>query len=630
MNGLITKQSAAVKYGFFISITLICSVYLLYQFLAIPIGALTADEFVFARHIYEYTYNLPYRDFSPYKTTLGYYLLSIPLYFSHDVLTPLFLLKNQIVLINTICIGISAFWATKIFDKRATALALLVIVANQIFFVYGSDLRVDMLTSWLCLFSLFAILQQRPTLAGTLLGLSFLISQKAFWYITAINAGFFFCWLLIQNTNYNLRTFLKFNASILGVVAIYILVWSYLSDLKTVISNLFYDAYIQAGINYYSGIYLKCWQTVLQHGGLLFLLWPIAYITLFESTSDATTKQKHIFITVTGTVAMLQFIHYKQAFPYNFVFTIPALFIMYADFLSSLFQSREKKSAPNLSAVMITTIHGILIAAFVYGFKLTQSNYVCALIPLSVYFIYTQQLPYKQNRISRIALLMLTILLGVISPLLTSMQLTLIDGRYQQTMIRLTNELLATDSDYVGGTPFLYNKDQPISGMKNLISPAIDYLSKPSEELGILMLPSIYLTRTTPEQIIADFEKSNVKVILNNYRIESLPQSIKSYLADHYQHYYGSIYLYAPRIAPNQFSFYLKFSGRYKVIAHQSLRLDNKTIHPQQIIVLLRGNHINDARKPYRLVLQPEIQVESLSTAFKKDDYLKMNKAIVV
>src|SRR5690606_9886356 len=118
-------------------------------------------EFVFARHIYDYTRAMPYRDFAPYKSTIGYYVLTIPFFFSKTTLEPLFLIKREIILLNVLCIALAYRMSFRLFQPRGILLSLTAILANAGFLIYAADLRIDMLTSWCCLFALLSLLHYR-------------------------------------------------------------------------------------------------------------------------------------------------------------------------------------------------------------------------------------------------------------------------------------------------------------------------------------------------------------------------------------------------------------------------------------------------------------------------------------
>ena len=547
---------------------LICLCYLITQFILIPQTIITADEFVFMRHLLDYTHLMPYQDFLPYKSTLGHYVLAIPLFFSQSLLAPIFYIKMEIACINTLGIALAIYWASKFFDKKAVLLTTLAILTNQFSIFYMSDLRVDMLAAWFCLFAALSILQQRLPLAGILIGIAFLISQKALWYVLAINGAMCICWWTLSS--YRLRGLLTLNSCTAGVVIAYLAFWSLLTSPSIVLSNFFYDAYIQAGINYYMQIYAPLWLMMLSHGPILFLLWPFTFIVLFDKSVPAINEQRLFTITFSA-IALILFISYKQAFPYNFVFTLPAFFLCYSAFFTWLAEHKR--------------LNKTYLTIFYVSFTL----------------------------------------LGIIWPFyLTWQAKNQFNGYYQQTMMQLTADLTQDGSDYIAGVPLLYGKDQPIAGIKNLINPQIVYLDTQNKQLAPLLLPSIYLSATTAAAVVDDLERSNVKVFITNYRTKALSASILKYISDHYQHYYGSVYLYAPKIDAEQLSFHLKFTARYRIEAKVNtvIKIDHQRRLTGQVISLRKGDHLSNAKMNYRLVLIPS-EAPTLDSRYEKDEWLK-------
>ncbi|MFZ2314592.1 MAG: hypothetical protein WAW86_02895 [Gammaproteobacteria bacterium] len=646
---------------FFYTLAAICSIYFLFEYYFIKYSALSTDEFVFARHILDYTRALPYRDFAPYKTILGYYLLSIPLFFSHGLFAPLFWIKTEITLINVICLGVASYWSLRFFDKRAILLAVLAIISNQLFLIYGSDLRVDMLTSWFCLFSALCILKDQFKLGGALLGIAFLISQKALWYVFAINGGLGLCWLLGLFLNsplvipregagskkagpspnlldpapsrgttkfFNLRSLITFNLASALPLVLYVIIWSFVSDFSTVFYNLFYEAYIQAGIDWYVPLYLTCWQAVLAHGPLLFFIWPLTFISLFGKQDERLPNR--VFIISVASIALILFINYKQPFPYNFVFTIPAFFLLISEFITWIIQAptAHEKTWALLRTKILIGAYSLSIITLVYIFSLSPLYYLIASLPLISYAYFTRQLSHQSFLYSFMSLFILT---GIVYPLYGSVKTAMVvDGKYQQAMTQVTAELLSENGDYVSGIPFLYAKDQPIDGMKNLIGPAVDYLYEPTDKLQPLLLPSLYLTASSPDKILADFDRTPVKVVINNYRMLSLPPKISTYIKNNYQYFYGSIYLYAPLVTKNKLSIDIKFSGKYRVEGKEKARilLDNKVVKVGKVVQLKQGAHLSETKTAYRLVLVPKLK-EPLDAQYTKDNWSRMIKAIV-
>jgi len=204
------------------------------------------------------------------------------------------------------------------------------------------------------------------------------------------------------------------------------------------------------------------------------------------------------------------------------------------------------------------------------------------------------------------------------------------DGSYQKTMIQTANTLLAEKGvNYIAGIPFIYNKDQGVDGLQNLISPAIDYLYHPRDSLKPLMLDSLGLSTLEIEDIRYDFEAKPVKLIINNYRMMSLPPMLRNYIHANYQQFYGSIYLYAPEVLSSQISFHLKFGGRYRIKsdARHTILLDKKHFHNNEIIKLKKGDHLTKSKTNYRLILVPDNAVK-LDPRYREDKWKKMIKSV--
>lgn len=164
---------------------LFCLAYIGFQLVYINHVAITVDEFWFAHRIYQFKSHLPYRDFSPYKTVLGYYLLLLPMLSGHGLMQPLLYMKNTLALLNGVLFFITSFWLTRFFSKSAVLTSLILIICSEFFLAYSADIRVDLLAYWFCLFSVLFLYENKYALAGMALGIGFLVSQKVLWYIFA-------------------------------------------------------------------------------------------------------------------------------------------------------------------------------------------------------------------------------------------------------------------------------------------------------------------------------------------------------------------------------------------------------------------------------------------------------------
>ena len=134
-------------------LTIIFLTYLVLQGCYIAYAKFSMDDFWLAYHTIHYKTGLPYRDFSPYKSVLGYYVFLVPMTFFHGVLNPLLYTKAWIVLLNVGFLGGASFWMRKFFSQKAIIMSLLLVISTPTFLLYSSEIRVDLLAYWFCLIS---------------------------------------------------------------------------------------------------------------------------------------------------------------------------------------------------------------------------------------------------------------------------------------------------------------------------------------------------------------------------------------------------------------------------------------------------------------------------------------------
>src|SRR3990167_7391495 len=79
---------------FWLILVSFCLCYLIFEFFFNAYTMLTVDEFWFAHSVFRFAHLLPYRDFFPYKTVLGYYFLLFPLLLGNGIFSTLILIKN--------------------------------------------------------------------------------------------------------------------------------------------------------------------------------------------------------------------------------------------------------------------------------------------------------------------------------------------------------------------------------------------------------------------------------------------------------------------------------------------------------------------------------------------------------
>lgn len=593
------------KNSYTLGLIFFCLAYLLCEYLCISYIELSADEFFFANHIFKFITSIPYKDFLPYKTVVGYYLLTPGAYLANNTLSILFNIKFQIAIINCTLIALCVKWSFRFFSQKAVLATLLLITTNQLFLIYSVDLRVDMLTSWAGLIAVLLCLSKRINMAGFATGVAFLISQKALWFVFAILSALGLTWLLFERTWQDFRKILLFTSLFLITILSYIVLWSTIAEPTKVLQSVFLEGYLQAKINWYSNSCFNYWQAILMDGPLLILLWPYTWISFLACKTTAEKKQ-HFLIGIFCTINILCVWFYKQAFPYNTVFLFPAFFLLFSNFFTWLQAAKENKIYINTRVLFWFSAMGtIFIVSNLIRYGIFSCYYLIAFLPTIIgLLIYYQEINLK-NILFRI-LLCIIIISGITFPLVRLIHIIISNnGSYQRDMASIATELSKQDGNFFAGMPVLHDKDQAIPGLKNLIGPAIQYLYFPQKTLEPILIESLYMKPQTQSEIMNNLIHSKVKFYVNNSRILSLPKPIKKYLKTEFQQYLGSIYIYAPQFSYTERSIKIKFDGRYLLESSDTVYIDNKPIYPHSIAFLRNGIHTAKSASTYRLKLLP-------------------------
>lgn len=538
-----TKTAGHIYFVF--GLILLCLAYLGAEYFINIDTMLSVDEFWFAHRSYDYKDHLPYRDFAPYKTVLGYYLLLAPMSLNHGIIGTLIFTKQMIAILNAFIFFITSLWLSRFFSRTAILASLALLMSSDVVLSFSTNIRVDLLAYWLCFFSLLLLLEKRYLIAGILIGLGFATSQKALWYILASNAALFMYWMMATR---DWRTFwgiVRFNLFACVIILLYIAGWSYLSNWHTVFTSMFSEAAAMYHLDWYNSTRQLFWSYTLTYNPLLFLLCPLTLVSLFVTDKDDRSYPRRLFVITYAFTILLCLIPYKQVFPYYMQVTIPVFFILYAAFFTWVADVFKPTLAIALLLLSIICVFGLAYPLTLFTKKLANNN-----------------------------------------------------GAYQKANIEVLDRLLQEGGDYVAGIDLLYNKSQPIAGMKHLMGPAVSFLYTPTRHLKSVMLPSLDEDpNATIATVISALEKSDVKVYVNNYRMHALPSAIKAYLANQYEHWWGSIYLYAPLIPAGKNTVHIKFTGNYLIESNE---------HPAgSTVYLLKGQYTFMANNPYRLKLIP-------------------------
>lgn len=618
---------------FFILITsALCLFYLGFELFFNHYAMFSVDEFWFAHRIYHYKNALPYRDFQPYKTTLGYYFLLLPMLSGLGIIKTLVLTKHTIAFLNALILFLSSFWLTRFFSRSGILTGLVLIIFSEIFLFYSTQLRVDLFGYWFCFFSLLLLLEKRYFFAGLLIGLGFAATQKAVWYLFASNCALGACWLLRDNVRQiKLSKILVFNSGCFFIIILYLVCWSFVSDWETVFNNVFLDAYSMYQLDWYNAARSVFWKIIIENNPILFLLWPAALFSVLITYNNDKEYSSRLFIVIYSLAILACLVPFKQVFPYYMQVTFPILFLLYAAcanwFINSFSSNQVLRAVVPSSCVMIMLIAYIAIIVFcVIKFDLPLAYLSVCLLPIFIFSLLYARTPLRLEFLKVSVLIILFVNFTYVLSLLPT-RIFYLSGDYQKANLQTMNELLQDDSDYIAGIDLIYNKSQQIAGLKHLMGPAIAYLAAPNEKLKSVMLASLDEDpHATIASVITDLKKSSVKFYVNNYRMMALPAPIKDYLQSEYQHWRGSIYLYSPSILKGNHALQLKFDGHYFIESKKGKTVTlNKRIYLTNTIIKLNKGVIHSyADENFRLSLVPDNILENWHPAnFLTDKYKK-------
>lgn len=338
MIGPMPNGTSYFSRRFAVTVVILVLVYCTLQVLYVTRLPVVMDEFSFAYEAYRLRHATPYRDFVPYKTVLGYYVETLGTFAASDVWSRILTIKLEIVAINGAMLIAATIFLSRHLNKRAVLLALVLLLANTAFLERSSELRVDMLTAWAGLWSLLFLLSRRPGWAGVLCAASFLISQKGAFYVVAGNAAIVACWLY-ERTRRGARELVVFNVVAAGTLALYIVFWSSIGSLSSVIHSTFIAAADTALLSAYD-IRGRYWSQVLIRNPLYFALGAVAVAVLAHRWWARKSAVTEVVVLVYSAAVLFLSIIHRQPWPYFFVLLLPTMFVLHATWFSAQWPPR--------------------------------------------------------------------------------------------------------------------------------------------------------------------------------------------------------------------------------------------------------------------------------------------------
>ncbi len=390
------------------AVVLCCLLFLLLQVLYVSRLPLVMDEFQGARSVRELADRLPYRDFAPYKTVLGYYAQLPVLLAAQRPWRALLAVKLEMALAVSAVLALSALALGRRFDRRAVLWGLGLLLVMSTFAERSAELRVDALTALAGLGSLMLLLGRRPVAAGAICALSFLISQKGVYYLFASNAALGVVWLLVDRTRRRFVDIVGFNLAAVAVLVSYFGFWALVTSGEEVIRATFFSHGDIAFKQLYDNR-LKYWSQTLRRNPLFYLLSILGLVRLAGAKLGGVPRPTQITLAVYGATIMGLAILHRQPWPYFFVLVIPTLWL--------------------------------LVVAFFHVESLEWAS--------------------RPKRYRRLAIAML-VLLGLALPMARIPVVLARSNGYQRANVLLADALLGPDESYLAGTELIFDRRQVV------------------------------------------------------------------------------------------------------------------------------------------------------------------------
>ena len=507
---------------------------------------LVMDEFAGAAAVHRLTRELPYRDFAPYKTVLGYYI-QLPALIAAQasgmgLWGGLMLVKLWMASLTAATLGWASLRLRHRFAPGAVLLCLALLVSMSTFLERSAALRVDMLTSLAGLVSLVLLIECRSFTAGILAGVSFLISQKGSLYVAAgvvgLAAG---TAMSTDDRRARALRLCSFTGGLASSLAVYYGLWVSLSSGFGPLTGTLEPAISVLGADY--SIKLRFWSQTILRNPLFYGLAALALARLLSRIPAATFTQRMELAAYAGTIVGLC-IWYAQPWPYFFVLMLPTLWVV----LITLFDELLERDGSGQLALL-----DYLTLAFV-------------------------------------------VMLGVAYPLASRVPVNLgRDSSYQRSVLELADQLVGPNESYLAGVDLLYDRRQ---------SPArFAWLDRPRRsDLAHLQGPDL-------EEVRQELAEAPLKVLIDNYRLRELPSVLRDELDRKFRHIFGHVAIYSPCVSAGETEVDVAFSGAYTLAAAASCLIDGRTVESGERIPLEAGSHFLHCPLEARLDLDPGVDI---------------------
>jgi hypothetical protein len=313
-------------------VTILCCGYLTIQIRYITGLPLVMDEFNHAAIVSRLLEEVPYRDYAPYKTVLGLYLLLPPVLAFESVWAAMLAAKLEIACLTTFVLWAVALRLRHCLAPTAILASLLLLCTQSTFLERASELRVDMLAALMGLVSLAAFLERRSLVAGATAAGAVLMTQKGAYFVLSL-AGASLFQLVHCRSRRHVREILATAAAGTGVVLSYVAFWCVVGDPSNVWHGMVVGPKSIAFDPLYRSLDTFWTQTLLRNP--IFYGIGVAGLLLFiprwQSREDAVSVRLWTY----SLILLVLCAWHKQPWPYFFVLLIPTAWVLGAAVLDT-------------------------------------------------------------------------------------------------------------------------------------------------------------------------------------------------------------------------------------------------------------------------------------------------------
>jgi hypothetical protein len=313
----ILTQPAAGRGRFALAVALLLVAYAGVESLYIAHMPLVMDEFQGAYAVHELARGVPYRDFIPYKTVLGYALQLPVLELVPGLWASMLAVKVEMMLFVVAAFAAACFVLRRSVSGGATVAALAMTLAMSDFLERSAELRVDMLTAIFGLLSLLLLLRRQEALAGSLAAASFLVSQKGAVFVLA---GVCFLLLTAGPFAAAVRGASRYLLTAAALLVLYLAGWSCVAPPAEVVRSVLFGP---AAVVTTDAVPIRAhfWMQTLTRNPIFYALSLLAMVTL--------VRRDRALAAYAAVVALFA-VAYPQPWPYHFVLLVPTMFVVLA------------------------------------------------------------------------------------------------------------------------------------------------------------------------------------------------------------------------------------------------------------------------------------------------------------